>query len=188
MPSDCPFSGRAVSVAPGGREPEVVASTLSGAMRMNDRRLKWTLLTASVAWILFSSGVQAQQAAPGELEALKKLIQEVVSENQDLKKRVRDLEEAMKARGPAEGTKEVTVAPAAPAEPTAPEVPPGPPKAAREKIQLGGAIEVEAGLDRKSTRLNSSHSQISYAVFCLKKKNIRIGGLADTGFQGPRTV
>src|SRR5688572_31732417 len=27
-----------------------------------------------------------------------------------------------------------------------------------------------APLDRKSTRLNSSHSQISYAVFCLKKK------------------
>src|SRR5688572_31827613 len=27
------------------------------------------------------------------------------------------------------------------------------------------------GADRKSTRLNSSHSQISYAVFCLKKKN-----------------
>src|SRR2546430_9652501 len=26
-------------------------------------------------------------------------------------------------------------------------------------------------LDRKSTRLNSSHSQISYAVFCLKKQN-----------------
>src|SRR2546430_9913675 len=29
---------------------------------------------------------------------------------------------------------------------------------------------VVAGEDRKSTRLNSSHSQISYAVFCLKKK------------------
>src|SRR6266481_8901797 len=28
----------------------------------------------------------------------------------------------------------------------------------------------EAGRDRKSTRLNSSHSSISYAVFCLKKK------------------
>src|SRR2546430_13709814 len=28
-----------------------------------------------------------------------------------------------------------------------------------------------SGEDRKSTRLNSSHSQISYAVFCLKKKN-----------------
>src|SRR5688572_31356362 len=31
----------------------------------------------------------------------------------------------------------------------------------------------EDARDRKSTRLNSSHSQISYAVFCLKKKNIR---------------
>src|SRR2546427_9135099 len=30
--------------------------------------------------------------------------------------------------------------------------------------------EHRAGLDRKSTRLNSSHSQISYAVFCLKQK------------------
>src|SRR2546430_17714422 len=29
--------------------------------------------------------------------------------------------------------------------------------------------------DRKSTRLNSSHSQISYAVFCLKKKKISRG-------------
>src|SRR3712207_9024321 len=29
-----------------------------------------------------------------------------------------------------------------------------------------------AALDRKSTRLNSSHANISYAVFCLKKKNI----------------
>src|SRR2546430_8943548 len=44
----------------------------------------------------------------------------------------------------------------------------------------GGAHRVLAALrarvatlarDRKSTRLNSSHSQISYAVFCLKKKN-----------------
>src|SRR2546430_13313025 len=33
-------------------------------------------------------------------------------------------------------------------------------------------VRVERRLeDRKSTRLNSSHSQISYAVFCLKKKN-----------------
>src|SRR2546430_4045635 len=33
------------------------------------------------------------------------------------------------------------------------------------------ALPDEAAEDRKSTRLNSSHSQISYAVFCLKKKN-----------------
>src|SRR3712207_8463971 len=31
--------------------------------------------------------------------------------------------------------------------------------------------ERAGGLDRKSTRLNSSHATISYAVFCLKKKN-----------------
>src|SRR5688572_32367055 len=31
-------------------------------------------------------------------------------------------------------------------------------------------FEARAPKDRKSTRLNSSHSQISYAVFCLKKK------------------
>src|SRR2546430_7198262 len=34
-------------------------------------------------------------------------------------------------------------------------------------------------VDRKSTRLNSSHSQISYAVFCLKKKNRRAGPTAS---------
>src|SRR6266478_3080094 len=39
----------------------------------------------------------------------------------------------------------------------------------REKSQLYLAMEYVPG-DRKSTRLNSSHSQISYAVFCLKKK------------------
>src|SRR5580692_939089 len=46
-------------------------------------------------------------------------------------------------------------------------------------------------IDRKSTRLNSSHSQISYAVFCLKKKSKVTGGveqgilfLADGGVSG----
>src|SRR5438309_4960960 len=34
-----------------------------------------------------------------------------------------------------------------------------------------GHIIKMLGTDRKSTRLNSSHSSISYAVFCLKKKN-----------------
>src|SRR2546430_12519251 len=34
-------------------------------------------------------------------------------------------------------------------------------------------------LDRKSTRLNSSHSQISYAVFCLKKKKNDEGYIAE---------
>src|SRR5438876_3701516 len=33
------------------------------------------------------------------------------------------------------------------------------------------SLTPELGVDRKSTRLNSSHPSISYAVFCLKKKN-----------------
>src|SRR5438270_4065821 len=37
---------------------------------------------------------------------------------------------------------------------------------------FAGAPSLPRAADRKSTRLNSSHSQISYAVFCLKKKNI----------------
>src|SRR2546430_6532006 len=50
----------------------------------------------------------------------------------------------------------------------------------RSGWKAGAVVEVTGGVqqsgmvagrqDRKSTRLNSSHSQISYAVFCLKKK------------------
>src|SRR2546430_10652474 len=48
----------------------------------------------------------------------------------------------------------------------------------------GRPVGTVADLDRKSTRLNSSHSQISYAVFCLKKKkkmNQRPSHLSDYG-------
>src|SRR3712207_8934888 len=54
----------------------------------------------------------------------------------------------------------------------------------REAIIAGTAVEIGKGVhlrgvaliprDRKSTRLNSSHANISYAVFCLKKKNRKI--------------
>src|SRR2546421_8676213 len=40
-----------------------------------------------------------------------------------------------------------------------------------EKFFSAGANIAYLNRDRKSTRLNSSHDQISYAVFCLKKKN-----------------
>src|SRR5690625_5900174 len=39
-------------------------------------------------------------------------------------------------------------------------------------LRPDGAKDAAFGKDRKSTRLNSSHVAISYAVFCLKKKNI----------------
>src|SRR2546422_8050867 len=54
---------------------------------------------------------------------------------------------------------------------------------------LGGAAGVLVGLyytDRKSTRLNSSHGYISYAVFCLKKKK-RSSPAAGKSGGGPST-
>src|SRR3712207_6934821 len=41
-----------------------------------------------------------------------------------------------------------------------------------EELVRWQAERVDAVIDRKSTRLNSSHANISYAVFCLKKKNL----------------
>src|SRR5690606_31696826 len=43
-------------------------------------------------------------------------------------------------------------------------------------IEEPGAAHVRIQADRKSTRLNSSHVKISYAVFCLKKKKKKAGG------------
>src|SRR2546427_8709455 len=45
-----------------------------------------------------------------------------------------------------------------------------PPGADTARVPTPGGSSVSRLVDRKSTRLNSSHSQISYAVFCLKKK------------------
>src|SRR2546430_13465014 len=43
----------------------------------------------------------------------------------------------------------------------------------RNRADVAYAL-VRAASDRKSTRLNSSHSQISYAVFCLKKTKVQL--------------
>src|SRR5207245_7496377 len=45
-----------------------------------------------------------------------------------------------------------------------------PRRTARQVVANGGDLAGSAPGDRKSTRLNSSHGSISYAVFCLKKK------------------
>src|SRR2546430_3298349 len=52
-------------------------------------------------------------------------------------------------------------------------LPPGPPRHPHRSRPRPADLNFKSELsvkDRKSTRLNSSHSQISYAVFCLKKK------------------
>src|SRR2546430_13459677 len=50
----------------------------------------------------------------------------------------------------------------------------------QERIELNLSVNGTTPVrrDRKSTRLNSSHSQISYAVFCLKKKKHEIHNVA----------
>src|SRR3989449_8198505 len=48
--------------------------------------------------------------------------------------------------------------------------------AARERVRVARALG-----DRKSTRLNSSHGYISYAVFCLKKKKDTLQASQNTG-------
>src|SRR3712207_7686619 len=54
-----------------------------------------------------------------------------------------------------------------------PIVPPGAPAGAVNELNVppSGFVAGIYARDRKSTRLNSSHANISYAVFCLKKKN-----------------
>src|SRR2546430_5485105 len=57
------------------------------------------------------------------------------------------------------------------AEAAAPDLPAGP-SAPQRRAGSWGHAHRHPRADRKTTRLNSSHSQISHAVFCLKKKNI----------------
>src|SRR5438552_5020097 len=44
----------------------------------------------------------------------------------------------------------------------------------RQHLSFSTSARDAGRVDRKSTRLNSSHQIISYAVFCLKKKNLHI--------------
>src|SRR2546429_5569152 len=52
--------------------------------------------------------------------------------------------------------------------------------ASLEEMEKIGSVTTFADLDRKSTRLNSSHGYISYAVFCLKKKKRCNRGVCTT--------
>src|SRR3712207_8054424 len=46
-------------------------------------------------------------------------------------------------------------------------------------VLISAVLLSRLGQDRKSTRLNSSHANISYAVFCLKKKKIKLFSTHD---------
>jgi len=136
---------------------------------LSDWRLGRSFAVAFALCVLLSgSGAHAQQADPAELDALKKMIEEVLAQNEALRKRVRDLEEAMKERapGPAGGPPAVVgTTPKVPEQPVIPEVASEPIKTAREKIQLGGALEVEAGTRKEFNRVRSSDIALTTAEF-----------------------
>src|SRR2546429_2233669 len=56
----------------------------------------------------------------------------------------------------------------------------------REPVPHKGAVLTQLSADRKSTRLNSSHGYISYAVFCLKKKKKK--RTANTSSEGMQST
>src|SRR2546422_8403263 len=58
----------------------------------------------------------------------------------------------------------------------------------REELTYEQKIALEHAKDRKSTRLNSSHGYISYAVFCLKKKISVIDLFLELSFFGDHCI
>ena len=90
---------------------------------MKEWRFKRGVVAAAMVCVLAGSTARAEQGAPpGDLEALKRMVQEVMSQNEELRRRVRDLEAAMTRRGqtPGETAKEAE-APKEPAKPVATE-------------------------------------------------------------------
>src|SRR5437773_6357413 len=147
---------------------------------MKDRNMKGSVVAASIFCVLAGSPAWAQQATPAEeLEALKRMMKEVISQNEELQRRIRDLEAAMAKQEQAtkeaakEAAKELArEAPKEPAKAAATE----PAKAAAteparakkgplEKIQLGGAIEVEAGRRRDFKGVHTSDFTLTTAEF-----------------------
>src|SRR5947207_11219164 len=53
---------------------------------------------------------------------------------------------------------------------------------------IAAHLRDDLALDRKSTRLNSSHTVISYAVFCLKKKKKKKKSLLNSYTQTPKDI
>jgi hypothetical protein len=124
--------------------------------------MRKSVVAASTFCVLVGSTAWAQQAAPpGELETLKGMVQEVISENRDLRRRVRELEAAMTKREQAakEAAKESEPAKEVAKEP-AKEAAKEPAKAT---IELGGAIEVGVGWRRNFARVPGSDLNLETA-------------------------
>ena len=130
---------------------------------MTNSGITRSMVAASMFWVLAGSSAEAQPVpSSGELEALRKMVQDVIKQNEDLRKRVQELEATTPKRG------QVADAPAKPAGESAPaaaEPAKDVAKSARDKIQLGGAIEIEAKKSRDFRGVHSSDLLLSTAEF-----------------------
>src|SRR5436309_515712 len=129
-----------------------------------------SMVAASMFCVLAGSTAWAQQGIPtGELETLKGMVQEVISENQELKKRVRELEEIMlKQEQTTKETAKETAKEAA--QEAARELAKEPAKEAKGKIELGGAIEVDAKKSKNFAGESQSSLELSTAEFDFEAK------------------
>lgn len=131
--------------------------------------MRRSVVAVSTVCILAGSPAWAQETPSAQLDAVRRMVQEVLKQNEDLRKRVRELEEAVAKQGQAtkEAAKEAAkeVAQEAPKDPaTAPAAEPTsavkPPWA---KLQLGGALEVEAFSSRGFSGKRRSEFQLTTA-------------------------
>src|SRR5437762_521589 len=126
------------------------------------------MVGASMVCLLPESPARAQQGPAAEdLDALKRKVEEVISQNEELRRRVRELEEAMSKREPAPADPAAAgEPPKAPASQAATTPPSEPLKTARgSQLGLGGAIEMEAGSRRSFGSVRSSDFALATAEF-----------------------
>jgi len=161
--------------------------------------MRRSLVAVSLLGVLVGSPASAQPVTSAEFEALKRMMQEVLSQNEDLRKRVRELEEAVGKQGPPAREPAKGVAQEAPKEP-AKEVAQDAPKdaaaaAATEpisaakapwgRIQLGGALELEAGTRRSFKRVRTSDFLLATAEFDFEA-NVLDWAKAELSFEWDR--
>jgi hypothetical protein len=138
--------------------------------------MKRRLIAAAALCLVAASPAWAQESPAAQIEALRRMVEEALKQNEELRKRVLELEEAVSKQAPA--AKEPT-APAAPKEPApavAAQPPPKPPAVAPAepisaakgpwgKVQIGGAVEVEASSVRGFTGKRQSEFKLTTAEF-----------------------
>ena len=126
------------------------------------------MVGASMLCLLPASPARAQQGPAAEdLDALKRKVDEVISQNEELRRRVRELEEAVSKHGPAAADPAAAGQPPKDPATQAATTPPSEPfKTAKgSQIQLGGAIEMEAGSRRSFRSVRSSDLALGTAEF-----------------------